>query len=75
MSIGANIAEGYGRFGGREFSRFLQISLGSANESDYWLLLLKGNNLGFAREIDKLIDINTEVIKMLAKSLKTLRNK
>jgi|SRR3989344_2267182 len=75
MSIGANIAEGYGRFGGKEFTRFLHVSLGSANESDYWLLLLKENNPSFSREIEKIIESNTEVIKMLAKSLKTLRNK
>src|SRR5438477_12949333 len=40
-SIGANIAEGYGRYKGKEYQRFLQIALGSANETDYWLDILK----------------------------------
>jgi len=40
-SVGANIAEGYGRYRGKEYERFLQISLGSANETEYWLLKLE----------------------------------
>jgi four helix bundle protein len=40
-SVPANIAEGKGRFGNAEFSRFLQIALGSACELDYHLLLAR----------------------------------
>lgn len=72
-SVGANIAEGYGRFGTKEFSRFLRISLGSANETEYWLLLLKESNQEFAVEINLIITRNTESIKMLAKSLQSLK--
>jgi four helix bundle protein len=75
MSIGANIAEGYGRYGIKEFPRFLQISLGSANESDYWLMLLKENNLDFQHEIEVLIRENMEVSKMLSASIRTMKNK
>lgn len=38
-SIAANIAEGCGRHGDPEFSRFVRISLGSATELEYHLLL------------------------------------
>ena len=38
-SIAANIAEGCGRNGDAEFRRFLRISLGSATETEYHLLL------------------------------------
>ncbi|MEO7137140.1 MAG: four helix bundle protein [Gemmatimonadales bacterium] len=38
-SIPANIAEGCGRGGDVEFSRFVRISLGSATELEYHLLL------------------------------------
>jgi len=75
MSVGANIAEGYGRFGSKEYSRFLQISLGSANESEYWLLVLIEANPFYKREIETIVNKNTESIKMLAASLKTIRNK
>lgn len=75
MSIGANIAEGYGRFGSKEYSRYLQISLGSANESEYWLLLLVEINPKCNSQIQSIVDKNTGSIKMLAASLKTIRNK
>ena len=75
FSIGANISEGYGRFGSKEFSRFLQISLGSANESEYWLLVLKETCPEFVVDIDNLILKNSENIKMLASSIQTIRNK
>jgi four helix bundle protein len=39
VSIGANIAEGAGKNSRPEFSRFLQIALGSASELEYHLLL------------------------------------
>ena len=40
-SIAANIAEGCGRGTQGDFGKFLQIALGSANESEYFLLLSK----------------------------------
>jgi len=43
-SMGANIAEGCGKDGNREFYRFLQISSGSASELDYHLLLARDLN-------------------------------
>ena len=38
-SIAANIAEGCGRSGDTEFGQFIRISLGSATELEYHLLL------------------------------------
>lgn len=75
MSISANIAEGYGRFGKKEFARYLQVSLGSANETDCWLNLLIESAPNFNKDIRVIIDKNTETIKMLAASIKTLRLK
>lgn len=40
-SIAANIAEGCGRNTQNDLARFLQIALGSANESEYFLILSK----------------------------------
>lgn len=38
-SVGANLAEGCGRKGDREFARFLYFALGSASELEYHLIL------------------------------------
>jgi len=75
MSVTANISEGYGRFGVKEFPRYLQVSLGSANETECWLLLLKECQPKYSNEIEAIIEKNKEVIKMLAASIKTIRNK
>lgn len=40
-SVGANIAEGFGRYKGKEYKRFLQIALSSANETEYWLNIIQ----------------------------------
>jgi four helix bundle protein len=45
ISVPANIAEGCGRAGDRDFRRFLRHSLGSACELEYHLLL--AHDLGF----------------------------
>jgi four helix bundle protein len=49
-SIGANIAEGSGRRSNNEICRFLQISRGSASETEYHLLLAR--DLKFLRDED-----------------------
>jgi four helix bundle protein len=49
-SIGANIAEGLGRRSNNEICRFLQISRGSASETEYHLLLAR--DLKFLRDED-----------------------
>ena len=40
-SIPANIAEGCGKFTQLDLARYLNIALGSANESEYFILLSK----------------------------------
>jgi four helix bundle protein len=39
VSVAANIAEGCGRYGNREFARFVNIALGSASELESHLLV------------------------------------
>ncbi len=73
FSVGANIAEGFGKYLGKEYCRFLQISLGSAREVEYWLELLKDIDNGFENEIIRILNTNSEVIKMLVVTLKNLK--
>ena len=75
FSIGANIAEGFGKYKGLEYARFLRMALGSANETRYWLELLQDFFLQLTALIDPAIDKNMETIKMLTATLKTLKNK
>ncbi len=73
MSIPTNIAEGCGRNTDAEFARFLQIAMGSASETEYQLLL--SQDLGFLtkEQHEKLNNDVTEIKRMLASILKTLR--
>ncbi len=73
-SIPANIAEGCGRGGRPELAQFVQISVGSASELEYHLLLAR--DLQFLagdlyEKLDK--DLNT-VKRMMIAFLKRLRD-
>lgn len=72
-SIPANIAEGCGKNGKNDFGRFLNIALGSANETEYFLLLAK--DLGYLRiedhmQLEKCIN---EIKGMLISLIKKVR--
>lgn len=73
-SIPANIAEGFGQGGNAELARFLQISLGSAYETEYHLLL--ANDLGLLAKAayEDLQPRTIEVKSMLASLLVKVRS-
>jgi len=72
-SIPTSIAEGCGRNTDADFARFLQMAMGSASETEYQLIL--SHDLGFLNkeQNDKLNTDLTEVKRMLASLLKTIR--
>jgi four helix bundle protein len=74
-SIGANIAEGYGRYEGKEYCRFLQISYGSANEVDNWLNVLKDSGMVQTETAMELIKDVDEIQRMLATTIKRIKEK
>jgi len=71
-SIGANMIEGQAASSRREFIKFYQISLKSANETKYWLSLLKDSYPGLKSDCERLLKESTEICNMLASSLLTL---
>jgi four helix bundle protein len=72
-SISTNIAEGCGRGSDAELARFVQISMGSACEAEYQLLL--AHDLGFIADPDheELSQDITEVKRMLTGFIKILK--
>ena len=74
-SIGANIIEAQAASSKRDFIKFFQIALKSANETQYWLSLLKDVNKVDSRKVEKLITEVDEIAKMLGASLLTMKGK
>jgi four helix bundle protein len=72
-SVPANIAEGAGRQGTRDFARFLDIASGSINELEYHLLLARDLDLLSHAEHDDLSGRAAEVRKMLTAFTQRLR--
>ena len=71
-SIGANIAEAQAGSSRKDFRNFLLHALKSANETIYWLRLLKDTN-DLDGEINFLVSESGELAKILGKSVSNLR--
>jgi len=76
-SIGANVVEATASSSKREFIRFYEIALKSANETKYWLCLLRDSDLeGVDKaEVERLLSEAIELSNMLASALLTMKNK
>lgn len=74
-SIGANIIEAKGSSSRKDFANFFSYALKSANESEYWLCLLRGSKKIDPKVIENLILENNSLCKMLGSSMLTLRGK
>ena len=70
-SIGANIAEGYGRNNTKEYRQFLGVARGSSFETEYWLEIIQESS---SLKIPDIIDLNKEIIKILTVTIKNLGN-
>ena len=66
ISVPANLAEGCGRTGDREFRRFVRVSLGSASELEYHLLLARDLGLVAPAAYGQLAAAAVEVKRMLS---------
>jgi four helix bundle protein len=66
ISVPANLAEGCGRTGDRELRRFVRVSLGSASELEYHLLLARDLGLLTEAAYGRLAAATVEVKRMLS---------
>ena len=66
-SIPTNISEGCGRNSDKEFNQFLNIALGSANETEYLLILSK--DLKYISE-DLFLDLESKINSIKSKIFK-----
>jgi four helix bundle protein len=73
VSIPTNIAEGCGRNSDAELARFFEISMGSASESEYLLLLSRDLNLVNRSDYNELTKEVIEIKRMLTSFIKKLR--
>jgi four helix bundle protein len=72
-SVPANITEGCGKNTKAEFAHFLNIALGSANESEYFLILFKDLNFLNEENFNTLFNIINEVKGMLIALINKVR--
>ena len=74
-SIGANIAEARYAQSEADLINKLSIALKEASETEYWLKNLFNTELIDEKGFNSMLADNTELIKMLTASIKTLKNK
>lgn len=72
-SIGANYTEAQAGSSRKDFANFVSHSLKSANESKFWLALLKDTRKKDAAIITELLNELTELSNILGASLVTLK--
>ena len=74
-SIGANIVEAQAGSSKKDFRNFLNHALKSANETKFWLGLLRDSGKKSKDEIDPLLKESKELANILAASILTLKGK
>ena len=72
-SIGANIIEGQSASSRRDFTNFLNHALKSANETKFWLALLRDSRKVYKEAINPLLEDVSQLANILAASIITLK--
>lgn len=75
-SIGANVVEAKASSSKKDYIKFFEIALKSANETIYWLIVIEAIvNLEKKQKFVKLKQEAIEISKILGSSVLTLKNK
>lgn len=72
-SVGANLAEGFGRNYSGSFRQFVGIARGSAFETEYWLEVMLELNDFDQKIIKDFVDRNNEIRRMLSGLMKNMK--
>lgn len=74
-SIGANVIEAQAGRSRRDFTNFLVHALKSANETKFWLCLLRDSHKTDRQQTNKLLQETKEIANILGASILTLKGK
>jgi four helix bundle protein len=74
-SIGANVVESQGAASRKDYANFFRHALKSANETKFWLGLLRDSGKADKVTTDKLLKESNELAKILATSIITLKGR
>ncbi len=74
-SVGANVIEAKSSSSKREYIKFFEIALKSANETKYWLMLVRESSTAFASEAERLLKEANEIAKILGSGVLTMKGK
>ncbi|OOP55667.1 MAG: hypothetical protein AYP45_13535 [Candidatus Brocadia carolinensis] len=74
-SIGANIVEATAARSRKDYTNFFNHALKSANETIFWLGLLRDSGKVDKNKANKLLKETTEIANILASSILTLKGK
>ncbi len=74
-SVGANVIEAVSSASVKDFVNFYTIALKSANETKYWLRLLRDSGKVKARDVESRLDEGMQIAKILAVIILKLKRK
>ncbi|MBL7154949.1 MAG: four helix bundle protein [Candidatus Portnoybacteria bacterium] len=74
-SVGANVVEAKSSSSKRDYIRFFEIALKSANETKYWLILVREIYHSYNKKAQELLNEVEEISKIIASSILTLKGK
>ena len=74
-AVPTNVAEGFARYGLREFMRYLSVARGSVAEVQTWLILGRDRGYLTAEETEALLTLSRRTGGALAALMRALRGK
>ena len=74
-SVGVNVVEAKSSHSKKDYIKFFEIALKSANETKYWFLVLIESNSFDKSKLERLLNEVTEIANILASSILTMKGR